>query len=135
MHLSDALANLGLSALPSDAAEIKRAWRQAAFRAHPDRGGSQEAFTRLQDAMEVVIERMAHPPSGYGPARHGTTYSDRLALGGPVSPAPIWSPPVDLRTWWRDQAMLELNLAGLGHWTREGVMRGGILPARRKTRR
>lgn len=134
MHLHDALAALGLSAMPADAAEAKRAWRSAAMRSHPDRGGSHADFVRVQAAMERVIEHMAAPHADV--SRHSATYPDRLRLAGPVSPhQPVWSPPVDLRSWWREQAMLEIGLGTFGWWTREGTLRGGIMPLRKKVRR
>jgi hypothetical protein len=37
--------------------DIKRAYRQAALSAHPDRGGSAEAFRELQRAYETAMER------------------------------------------------------------------------------
>lgn len=134
MNVHDALQALGLSAMPTDAVEAKRAWRAAAMRAHPDRGGSHADFVRVQAAMESIIERMASP-SGVDVVRHSATYPDRIRLAGPVAPQPLWSPPVDLRSWWREQAMLELGLGTLGYWTREGTLRGGVMPLRKKVRR
>ncbi len=135
MQVHDALLALGLSQMPSSADEVKRAWRAAAMRAHPDRGGSSAAFVQVQSAMEAVIEAMAAPASGYVRSRHGAPLSDRLVLSGPVAPPVVRQPLVDLRTWWREQAMLELGLAGLGYWTREGTLRGGVMPMRGKVRR
>jgi hypothetical protein len=42
--------------------EIKRAYRQRALAAHPDRGGSDEAFRKLQSAYEAALERRATRP-------------------------------------------------------------------------
>jgi hypothetical protein len=135
METYDALRVLGLSQVPASADEVKRAWRAAAMRTHPDRGGSSSAFVQTQAAMEAVIEAMTTPASGYAIPRHGAPLGDRLALPGPVAPPVIYQPLVDLRTWWREQAMLELGLAGFGHWTREGTLRGGVMPVRGKVRR
>lgn len=135
MRLAQALDMLGLASLPVSEVEVKRAWRAAAFLHHPDKGGSQAAFTRLRDAMDVIVECMANPSSGYDAPRHGATYRDALALPGPVSHVYVPPPAVDLRRWWREQAMLELLHEGIGHWTREGVMRDGTSPIRRKVRR
>jgi hypothetical protein len=89
--------------------------------------------------MEAIVEALARPHTVSGLhhdiPRHGATYGDRLVLGGPVSPQPLWQPPVDLRAWWREQAMLELGMGRLGYWTREGTMRGGAFPIRGKVRR
>ena len=132
MNLHDALGMLGLDSLPESESQIKSAWRTAAFVHHPDRGGSQEAFVRLQRAMDLVIERMADPLAGVprAPIR-----PDVMQISGPVSFPWARPPVIDLRRWWREQAMLELQLAGVGHWTREGVLRDGTLPLRRKVRR
>jgi len=139
MRVHDALLALGLSQMPSSADEAKRAWRSAAMRAHPDRGGSHAAFVQVQQAMETVVDALSMPASSPTPSydrpRHGATYGDRLVLSGPVAPPMVRQPLVDLRTWWREQAMLELGLAGLGYWTREGTMRGGVMPSRKKVRR
>jgi hypothetical protein len=135
MQVHDALRALGLYQMPSSADEAKRAWRAAAMRAHPDRGGSSAAFVQVQAAMDAVIEAMASPVSGYVRSRHGAPLSDRLVLSGPVASPVVHQPLVDLRTWWREQAMLELGLAGLGNWTREGTLRGGVMPMRGKVRR
>jgi hypothetical protein len=134
MHLHEALSVLGLASIPSDASEVKRAWRSAAMHAHPDRGGSSAAFVRVQAATEALIEAMSSP-IGYDRSRHGAPLNDRLVLPGPVAPSYQRQPLVDLRTWWREQAMLELGFAGLGNWTREGTMRGGVVPVRGKVRR
>ena len=130
MDLAHALDMLGLVSLPTSEHEVKRAWRAAAFTHHPDRGGSQAAFTRLRDAMDLVVERMANPTSGYAPPRR-----DVLVLPGTVTHAPVQPSFVDLRRWWREQAMLELAHEGLGAWTRDGVMRDGRVPLRGKVRR
>ena len=139
MNLTDALRALDLAQMPASADEAKRAWRSAAMRAHPDRGGSSDAFVQVQSAMEAIVEALARPQTAsganYDRPRHGATYGDRLVLGGPVSPQSLWQPPVDLRAWWREQAMLELGMGRLGYWTREGTMRGGVFPLRGKVRR
>ena len=132
MNLNDALGMLGLDSLPESESQIKRAWRAAAFVHHPDRGGSQESFTRLQRAMDVVIERMANPLAD---AHRAPIRPDVMQICGPASFRWVRPSVIDLRRWWREQAMLELHLAGVGHWTREGVLRDGTLPLRRKVRR
>lgn len=38
----------------ADAEQLRRAWRRAARRAHPDAGGSEEAFRRVSAAWELV---------------------------------------------------------------------------------
>ncbi len=40
--------------------DIKRAYRARALEAHPDRGGSDEAFRALQSAYESALERRKH---------------------------------------------------------------------------
>jgi hypothetical protein len=41
--------------------EIKRAYRLRALETHPDRGGSAEAFRKLQTAYEAALKRSAAP--------------------------------------------------------------------------
>jgi hypothetical protein len=45
------------------AAEIHAAYRRAAKRAHPDLGGSSEAFQRVQAALEALLGEAAGSPS------------------------------------------------------------------------
>jgi hypothetical protein len=52
-----ALAVLGL-ADPVDRQEVRRRYRELAMRLHPDRGGTAEAFQRLQSARQL-LERSA----------------------------------------------------------------------------
>jgi len=47
--------------------EIKRAYRQRALAAHPDRGGSDEAFRALQSAYESALKRRAARPNKIKP--------------------------------------------------------------------
>ena len=42
--------------------EIKRAYRSRALEAHPDRGGSDEAFRALHRAYEAALKRRKHAP-------------------------------------------------------------------------
>ncbi len=51
------LRALGLDAMP-DAAGLKRAWRAAAKRHHPDAGGDAEAFKRAGAAYERLAKAM-----------------------------------------------------------------------------
>jgi hypothetical protein len=43
-----------------DLREVQSAFRAAALRCHPDRGGSQQKFTRLQKAKDILTETFAH---------------------------------------------------------------------------
>jgi len=51
---------LGLTGAASER-EIKAAYRKRALEAHPDRGGSDEAFRALQRAYESALKRSARP--------------------------------------------------------------------------
>ncbi len=62
MNEITARALLGVS--PSaDVDEIKRAFRRIARTAHPDHGGSAEAFQRLIDAQLIALAGRQQPPS------------------------------------------------------------------------
>jgi len=52
--VSENLRILGLSATPTGP-ELKAAFRRAAFKAHPDQGGSHEEFLRVQKAYEELL--------------------------------------------------------------------------------
>jgi hypothetical protein len=58
-RLADALT-LGLS-LPCSPGEIRAAYRRLALRTHPDRGGSAEAFRRINEAYERLMKTAAAP--------------------------------------------------------------------------
>lgn len=57
-HASDCLTTLGLSPGASEA-DIKRAFRTKALVAHPDRGGTAEAFVALKQAYEQALAAVA----------------------------------------------------------------------------
>jgi hypothetical protein len=90
------------------AAEIHAAYRRAAKRAHPDLGGSSEAFQRVQAALEALLGEAAgspsaahdRPPPHQGADRasregHWTTLSAELkqAWGLSGDPATVLAPP------------------------------------------
>jgi len=52
--VSENLRILGLSATPTGP-ELKAAFRRAAFKAHPDQGGSHEEFLKVQKAYEELL--------------------------------------------------------------------------------
>lgn len=54
---ADDLAALGLDAMP-DKAALRRAWRDAAKRHHPDAGGDAEAFKRARAAYERLARQV-----------------------------------------------------------------------------
>lgn len=71
----------------ADAASIKRAYRKAAKKAHPDRGGDARAMTRVNVAYDILSD----------PLRR-----ERYDLGGEDIPA---TPPLELR------ARMQLGMA------------------------
>ena len=54
--LPDYLQRLGFVEVPSDVSEIKTRYRALAQEAHPDMGGSEEAFITLQNDAKAAIE-------------------------------------------------------------------------------
>lgn len=46
---------LGLKSMPRSEKEVKRAYRRASLKVHPDSGGSEEAFRELRAAYESVM--------------------------------------------------------------------------------
>ena len=46
--------------------EIKAAYRRAASKAHPDKGGSSEAFRAVVDAYEAIMKRPCQDCKGTG---------------------------------------------------------------------
>ena len=56
------LLGLPCSANPSDIddAELKKAFRKAALKAHPDKGGSDEEFRKVKAASECIVRAKKH---------------------------------------------------------------------------
>src|SRR3954452_8388444 len=52
------LMALGLDRMPSTRDELRRAYRRAAKAAHPDVGGSADAFRAVSEAFERLLERL-----------------------------------------------------------------------------
>lgn len=52
---------LGLKAMPGDRKELHRAFRLASTKAHPDAGGSNEAFLAITTAYERLMKRILTP--------------------------------------------------------------------------
>ncbi|GAA0510949.1 DnaJ domain-containing protein [Halorubrum aquaticum] len=67
-RVADAYAELGLST-DADADEVKRAYRERVKETHPDRGGDEEAFRRVQEAYATASDHADGEVSG--PARPG----------------------------------------------------------------
>jgi DnaJ-class molecular chaperone len=55
--VSENMRILGLSQTPT-AAELKAAFKKAAFKAHPDQGGDHEQFIRVQKAYEALLREL-----------------------------------------------------------------------------
>jgi DnaJ-class molecular chaperone len=55
--VSENLRILGLSQTPT-ARELKKAFLKAAFKAHPDQGGSHEEFIKVQKAYEELLREL-----------------------------------------------------------------------------
>lgn len=53
--IAESLVILGLTGQPT-AMELRRAYKRAASKAHPDRGGSDEAFRAVQEAFNTLSE-------------------------------------------------------------------------------
>lgn len=78
MTLKMAREVLGVSSL-STPAEIQRAYRQAAKRAHPDRGGDPGAFLQVTEAYRRLTEA-APAPVRPAPRRADPPVDDRLTI-------------------------------------------------------
>lgn len=56
---NDLLSVLGLVFPPSSLAELKTAFRAAMMKAHPDKGGSNEAARKVMEAFETLRRQFA----------------------------------------------------------------------------
>ncbi|MFC5134589.1 MULTISPECIES: J domain-containing protein [Haloferacaceae] len=70
-RVADAFAELGL-ATGADADEVKRAYRERVKETHPDHGGDEAAFRRVQEAYATASDH----------ADENTAVSDRAGRGG-----------------------------------------------------
>eukprot|EP00434_Breviolum_minutum_P005505 symbB.v1.2.004854.t1/scaffold280.1/size241228/4 len=66
--------------LDAEEVELRRAFRHAARRCHPDKQGSTEEFLKLQEALEVLLQRVGDVPvsSRASTVASATTESERL---------------------------------------------------------
>lgn len=55
MELEDAFAELGVPALSATPGRVREAFRARSLKAHPDHGGTAQAFTRLTQARERAL--------------------------------------------------------------------------------
>lgn len=56
--IPDCFRQLGFTEWPKSKEEVKRAYRELVKTAHPDNGGSAEAFQKLVDAFEQAMQHM-----------------------------------------------------------------------------
>jgi hypothetical protein len=77
----------------ASAAEIRAAYRTAAKRAHPDQGGSSEAFQRVRTAVDVLLAELT--AGGLPNLERPFGAGDRTSLDGDWMTA-----SADLRTIW-----------------------------------
>ena len=57
MTIQEALDTLGLSELP-DVDVLKMAFRQKALQSHPDKGGNDEMFRKVNEAHGVLLKEI-----------------------------------------------------------------------------
>lgn len=56
--------------------EIKKAYKAKALKAHPDKGGSKEAFQRVADAYNLLIAAKDHKPAPRQPANANDLFAE-----------------------------------------------------------
>lgn len=61
IRLPECFRTLGLDAAEVSLDDIDRAYRNAAFRAHPDHGGSAKRFRRIREAYEQCLKHARQP--------------------------------------------------------------------------
>lgn len=110
--------------------EVKKAWKKAALRHHPDRGGSVRSFYQAKAAYDFLCG----DESGdlfYGDDE--SRVSDAMMLSGPVVQNPFVfrhdpSNPV------YNQEYMNQMYGWLGHYGRDGLLRSGLQKRRRRKR-
>lgn len=103
--------------------QLKSAWREAAARTHPDRGGRAEDFVLVCEAFKH-LESDLLLGSSFVPARQQPVPRPSLRLSGPASVrrSPSQADPGYLQ----DQALLEAAFGQLGYWGRTGDGLAGL---------
>jgi curved DNA-binding protein CbpA len=124
MTSEEARLVLGFSATASLRLEdIKSAWRDAAFKSHPDRGGSSAQFVSACLALERLksdVERGAAPSPGRGPRPQGRAPAPAPRLLSGAVAAPVRRASASDPNYLSDQALLEEAYGQLGYWGRSG---------------
>jgi hypothetical protein len=75
----DPFATLGLTRGASEK-EIRAAYRRAAKQAHPDQGGSAEAFRKVQEAAQILLSRAAQQAASAAEGAYAS--GDRTSVEG-----------------------------------------------------
>lgn len=100
---------------------IKRAWKEAALRTHPDRGGSPDVFVVVSLAAQTLREMNGVPSIDNhrsGPSHHSPAPQTLRMISGPapsIRLPSVYDPDYEER-----QRMLESMYGSLGHWGRSG---------------
>lgn len=100
-YFQQSLALLGIDETEHLTAErLKRGYKAASLRAHPDKGGSKEAFDEVRKAfqyVEKILARVAGPTSAAEKAKMSATVSIENARAARVAAEPVAdAPPVQL---------------------------------------
>ena len=98
-----ALRLLGLTA-PYTAAQVKTAFKQAALRTHPDKGGSHAKFLAVKDAANLLLQSLGERVMGVGGK---TTHRPRVSGSewGDASREPSPLQQRDIRAMLQDRAL------------------------------
>jgi hypothetical protein len=125
MTSDEARLVLGLSVTaPLRLEDIKSAWREAALKSHPDRGGSAAQFVSACLALERLksdVERgvtTSAPGRGPRPQGRAPALAPRLLPG--VVAAPVRRVSASDPNYLNEQAFLEEAYGQLGYWGRSG---------------
>jgi hypothetical protein len=108
------------AATPLSQATLKRAWKRAALKTHPDRGGDAEAFLAVAEAAQVLQRLIGGGPSVE--VRVGSSgVGVRPMLAGPAPRQRARLHPSG--RYLAEQAELESLYGSLGEYGRDGLLR------------
>jgi len=100
---------------------IRRAWKEAALRTHPDRGGTPEVFVVVSQAAQVLRDLDGVPSAQVSSRTHQSSPAVHRSLRMISGPPPNIPPPSFVDPYYDErQRVLESMYGRLSYWGRSG---------------
>lgn len=100
---------------------IKRAWKEAALRTHPDRGGTPEVFVVVSQAAQVLRDLAGSPSTQVSSRTHQASPAVHRSPHMISGPSPTIRSPSFVDPYYDErQRVLESMYGSLSYWGRSG---------------